>query len=107
MADNTDTGPRADVLTGDELPPGYGTVNPFVAVHGAGGAAAFIRFLSDVFGGRETPAAAPVGAGGLLLHAEVRIGNSTVMLCDAKPHWSFTPALLQVYVRELDAVVER
>jgi uncharacterized glyoxalase superfamily protein PhnB len=42
-----------------------------------------------------------------LIHAEVRIGDSTVMLCDAKPHWSFTPALLQVYVSDANAVVER
>ncbi|HET7305226.1 MAG TPA: VOC family protein [Segeticoccus sp.] len=96
-----------EVLTGAALPPGYGSVNPFVAVRGPGGATAFIRFVEDVLGGRETLAAHTVDRDDLLIHAEVRIGDSTVMLCDAKPHWAFTPALLQVYVGDLEPVVER
>jgi PhnB protein len=48
-----------------------------------------------------------VSCHGLLIHAEVRIGDSTIMLCDAKPHWAFTPALLQVYGRDVAAVVDR
>lgn len=96
-----------DVLTGEALPPGYGSVNPFVAVRGPGGAPAFMEFLSDVFGARETRAAHTLDADDLLIHAEVRIGDSTLMLCDAKPHWAFTPALLQVYVRNVEAVVDR
>jgi PhnB protein len=96
-----------DVLSGDDLPPGYGTVNPFLAVRGPGGATAFVRFVTEVFGGRETRAAHTVDADGLLIHAEVRVGGSTIMLCDAKPHWGPTPGLLQVYVRDADAVVAR
>ncbi len=94
-------------LTGQRLPPGYGTVNPFVAVRGPGGAPAFIDFVVHVFGARETLAAHTVDVDDLLIHAEVRIGDSTVMLCDAKPHWAFTPALLQVYVEDAGAVVDR
>jgi PhnB protein len=97
----------SDVLTGRALPPGYGSVNPFVAVRGPGGAPGFIRFLEEVFSARETLAAHTLDADELLIHAEVRIGDSTVMLCDAKPHWSFTPALLQVYVRDVGAVLDR
>jgi PhnB protein len=95
------------ILVGDDLPPGYGSVNPFVAVRGPGGAPAFVRFVVDVLGGRETRAAHTVDADDLLIHAEVRVGDSTIMFCDAKPHWAFTPALLQVYVRDVDAVVAR
>ncbi len=29
------------------------------------------------------------------------------MWCDAKPDWPFTPALLQVYVSDADAVLDR
>lgn len=97
----------SDVLTTGALPPGYGSINPFVAVRGPGGAPAFIRFAENVFGGRETLAAHTLDADDLLIHAEVRIGDSTVMVCDAKPHWAFTPALLQVYVSDVAAVVER
>jgi uncharacterized glyoxalase superfamily protein PhnB len=97
---------KSDVLTTGVLPPGYATVSPF-AVRGPGGAPAFIRFGEEVFGARETLAAHTVDADDLMIHAEVRIGDATVMLCDAKPHWSFTPALLQVYVSDAAAVVER
>lgn len=98
---------ETDVLAGTELPPGYGTVNPFVAVRGPGGAEAFVAFVADVFSGRETRAAHTVDADGLLIHAEVRVGDSTIMLCDAKPRWTSTAALLQVYVRDAGAVVAR
>lgn len=96
-----------DVLTGDRLPPGYGSLNPFAAIRGEGGAAAFIEFVCQVFGARETLAAHTLDADDLLIHAEVRIGDSTLMCCDAKPDWPFTPALLQVYVGDVDAVVDR
>ena len=99
--------PADDVLTRTALPPGYGTVNPFVAVRGPGGAEAFIVFVRDVFGGRETLAAHTLDADDLLIHAEIRVGGSTLMLCDAKPHWAFTPALLQVYVGDVETVVAR
>jgi uncharacterized glyoxalase superfamily protein PhnB len=95
------------VLTGPALPPGYGTVNAFVAVRGPGGAAAFIDFTRSVFGASETLPAHTVDADDLLIHAEVRIGDATVMLFDSKPHWAFTPALLQVYVSDAAAVTER
>jgi PhnB protein len=99
--------PMNEVLTGDALPPGSGSVNPFVSIRGPGGAPAFISFAEQVFGARETLAAHTIDADDLLIHAEVRIGDSTVMLCDAKPHWAFTPALLQVYVSEVDPVLGR
>lgn len=98
---------REQVLTGSALPPGYGSVNPFVAVRGPGGASAFIHFLEYVFDARETLAARTVDADDLLIHAEARVGDSTIMMCDAKPHWAFLPALLQVYVQSASTVVER
>lgn len=51
-------------------------------------------------------AAHTVDADDLLIHAEAQIGDSTIMMCDAKPHWAFTPALLQVYVRSASVVVD-
>ena len=107
LTDMTEVARQNVVLTGEELPPAYSSVSPFVAVRGPGGAPAFIRFAEAVFGARETLAAHTVDADDLLIHAEVRIGDSTVMICDSKPHWVFTPALLQVYVSDADVVVER
>jgi PhnB protein len=95
------------VLTGSQLPPGYGSINPFVAVSGQGGAGAFIAFVCEVFDARETLAAHSVDSDDLMIHAEVRVGDSTLMCFDAKPDWPFTPALLQVYVADADAVADR
>jgi len=50
----TESNDAGEVLTGRALPPGYSTVNPFVAVLGPGGAPAFIRFTYVVLGARET-----------------------------------------------------
>lgn len=95
------------VLTGEALPPGYTSVNPFVAVRGPGGAIGFIEFMQSVFAASETLSAHTLDADDLLIHAEVRIGDATIMLCDAKPQWAFTPGLLQVYVADAAAIAER
>lgn len=97
----------SDVVTGGEVPSGYGSLNPFVAVQGSGGAPAFISFVEEVFEGKERLAAHTVDADDLLIHAEIVVGDSTLMCCDAKPDWPFTPALLQLYVNTLDPILER
>ncbi|MCD6059683.1 MAG: Glyoxalase/bleomycin resistance protein/dioxygenase [Thermomicrobiales bacterium] len=48
-----------------------------------------------------------VGEDGSIGHAEVRIGDSVVMMFDAKPHWPDTPAFLRLYVADGDAVFQR
>jgi uncharacterized glyoxalase superfamily protein PhnB len=47
------------------------------------------------------------GADGSIAHAEVRIGDSVVMLFDSKPGWPPTPAFLRLYVPDSDAVHRR
>ena len=44
---------------------------------------------------------------GLLLQAEVSVGTTTIMLAERKPDRPFTPSMLQVYVDDVDAAVER
>jgi PhnB protein len=96
-----------DVLTGDQVPPGDSSVNPFAAVTGPGGAVKFIAFVCEVFEASETLAAHTIDSDDLLIHAEVRVGDATLMCCDAKPDWPFTPALLQVHVADADAILDR
>ncbi len=79
------------------LPLGYGTVTPFVIVKGASG---FIDFMVRAFDGVEL---GRVGEEGAIGHAEVRIGDSVVMLFDSKPDWPPTPAFLRLYVPDSDA----
>ncbi|MGY1583190.1 VOC family protein [Streptomyces sp. MN13] len=37
-------------------------------------------------------------------HAEVRIGDSVVMMFDARPEWPSPPGFLRFYVEDADAV---
>jgi uncharacterized glyoxalase superfamily protein PhnB len=85
-------------------PDGYATVNPFIIADDADGLIGFVR---QVFEATDRPEARTTDADGLLLHAELAIGDTTVMFADRKPDWPFTPSLLQVYVDDLDGTLER
>jgi PhnB protein len=82
------------------------TVTPYLVVQNA---AAAIDFVTDVFGAEETGPRAIGSAGGL--HAEVRIGDSTVMIGGGAPELSWRgdskPAALHVYVPDVDAAYAR
>lgn len=88
-------------------PAGENTVNGFIVVDGA---AELVDFLIEVFDGIEkAEARSPdmYAGDGTLIHAEVRIGNSTIMLADRKADWPFTPALTQVYVADAAETLRR
>ncbi|ADD44603.1 VOC family protein [Stackebrandtia nassauensis] len=83
------------------------TVNGFII---AKGAAELIEFLTAVFDGTETPEAHTpdmYANDGTLIHAEVRIGNSVIMVADRKADWPFTPAMTQVYVTDAAETLRR
>jgi uncharacterized glyoxalase superfamily protein PhnB len=83
-------------------PDGYSTVSPYLIVNNASGV---IDFLAGVFGAEELRRfPAPDGK---LLHAEVRIGDSVVMVADANPEWPAAPGHVYVYVPDVDATYER
>jgi PhnB protein len=86
------------------VPSGHNTVNGFVVVAGA---RAFIAFLCDVFDGAENVQVRTPDRDGSLIHAEVRIGTSTIMLADSKAGWPELPALTQVYVPDAQAVLDK
>jgi uncharacterized glyoxalase superfamily protein PhnB len=65
---------------------------------------ALIAFLERAFGAVEI---ARVDQDGVIGHAEVRIGDSVVMMFDARPHWPDTPAFLRLYVGDGDAVFQQ
>ena len=58
------------------FPSGYHTVNPWVIPKGAAG---FIDFLVNVFEGEETLEARTPDADGLLIHAEVKVGDAVIV----------------------------
>jgi uncharacterized glyoxalase superfamily protein PhnB len=60
-----------------------------------------------VFGGEEHPDARTMDVDGLLLHAELEIGGTTLMFGERKPDWPFLPQLTQIYVADLERVLAR
>lgn len=91
-------------MSAPAAPEGYATVNPFIITTDAD---ELTRFVVEVFGSEERAEARTIDTDGLLLQAEVRVGTTTIMLAERKPDWPFTPSLLQVYVDDLEVVLER
>ena len=91
------------------IPPGYASVTPYLIVD-AGAAA--IEFYQQAFGATELFRLE--GPGNRIAHAEIRIGDSPVMLADedgamnpsAKKLGS-TPVSFMIYVPDVDAAFAR
>ena len=81
-------------------PDGFTTVTPWIVTRNT---AALIDFMKEVFDAEEL---GRVEVEGVLGHAEARIGDSIVMMCDS-PFPMETPSLLHVYVADADAVTQR
>jgi len=79
-------------------PPGYGTVTPWVISRDS---ARLIDFARAAFGAEELGRVP--GPDRSIGHAEIRIGDSVVMMFDAREGWPDTPAYLRLYVPDADA----
>jgi len=80
-------------------PDGYSTVSPYLVVDGAAGT---IAFLQRVFGAEELRRF-PDDAG-RVIHAEVRIGDTVLMIADpGPPDWPAVAGHVHVYVEDVDA----
>lgn len=78
-------------------PENYGTVDPYLVVRGV---EKFITFLEAAFGAQlELKVPNPDGTIG---HAEVRIGDSVLLMFDANEAWPDTPAFLRLYTKNVD-----
>lgn len=85
------------------IPEGYGTVTPWIIVRGAD---RILDFLKDAFGAEET--ARIYDEDGVTIgHAEARIGDSIVMMFDAREDWPDTPAFLRLFVEDGNAAYQQ
>jgi PhnB protein len=91
------------------IPPGYSTVTPYLIIRGAAQA---IEFYKSAFGAVELFRLD--GPDGKLAHAEIKIGNSPVMLADGGMEGNSDPLTLggsavsfMVYVPDVDAAFAR
>ena len=83
-------------------PDGYTTISPYLIVDGA---SATIEFLRNVFGAielRRFPDPA-----GKVMHAEVRMDDTVVMIADGTSGWPPVPTHVHVYVPDVDATYRR
>jgi len=88
-------------MSGSFRPEGYPAVSPYLI---AAGARQVIDFVKQVFGATDLRRyELPDGS---IMHAEVRIGDSVVMIGDAGDAWPPVPSHLHVYVEDVDATYE-
>jgi hypothetical protein len=86
-------------MTTKPIPEGYHTVTPYLIVDGA---QKLIDFLKQAFDAKETFCMR--GAGEKVMHAEVVIGDSTIMIADLTPQWQARSSMIYLYVEDVDAV---
>ena len=92
------------------IPEGCNSVNVYLI---AKDARAAMDFYCKAFGGTQLPCMeAPDGS---VMHGEVRIGNSTIMLSQENPQWNMvsaetlgnSPASLHIYTEDCDAMFQQ
>jgi len=84
------------------IPEGYHSLTPVVVVEGAPG---LIDFLKQVFNAEEEEVYK--GPDGRVIHAELRIGDSVLMISDSNPQFPALPAMANVYTEDVDAAYQR
>ena len=83
-------------------PEGYPSVSPYLIVDGASRTIDFLVRVLEAVELRRFPD--PTGR---IMHAEVRIGDSVVMLADGGAGWPPVPSHVHVYVSDVDATYRR
>src|ERR1700682_774933 len=92
------------------IPDGYHTATPYLIVHDAAGA---IEFYKKAFGATELMRLA--GPGGKVGHAEIKIGDSPIMLADEFPDMGVrgpqalggSAVGILLYIEDVDAMFSR
>jgi len=80
----------------------YRTVTPYLCVRDA---EAELTFLTQAFGASQAEIAR--NEDGTIMHAELRIGDSLVMLGEANERFTAKPAALYLWVDDVDATYEK
>lgn len=83
-------------------PDNYNSVSPYLIVAGA---SRTIEFLTAVFDAVEIRRFAD--AEGKVMHAEVRIDDTVLMLADGAEGWPPIPSYVHIYVADVDATYQR
>jgi PhnB protein len=92
------------------IPDGYHTLTPYLILEDASAA---IEFYKAAFGATEK--ARHAGEGGRIMHAEIQVGDSPIMLADEAPQmnarspnaYGGSPVSLLLYVEDVDTSFTR
>jgi PhnB protein len=84
------------------IPEGYHTVTLWIISRDTD---QLIKFMTEAFGAQEI--ARVQDDDGVIGHAEVRVGDSVVMMFDSRAGWPETPGFMRLYVEDADAVYDR
>ncbi len=85
------------------IPDGFHSVTPYLIVQGV---AKLIDFLKQSFEAEETMART-TRPDGTIMHAEVRIGDSIIMMGEPMGKFQPMPGSIYLYVNDTDAVYKR
>lgn len=85
-------------------PEGLNSVNPVII---SDKAVDTVKFIIEVFGGAENEDVRTYDDDGTIIHSEVKIDNTTLIVADRKDGWPFTPAFTQIYVSDIESVIDR
>jgi uncharacterized glyoxalase superfamily protein PhnB len=93
------------MMEGDSrvVPSNYSRIDPWLISRDTG---AEIDFMGRAFGARERPGSRMLDADGKIVHVEVELADSIVMMFDTQPGWPDLPAHLRVYVEDAEATVD-
>lgn len=83
-------------------PEGYSSLSPYLVVEGA---QRVIEFLQEAFNAVELRRYDMTD--GTIMHAEVRIDDTVVMIGDSGPQWPPFAAFIHLYVTDVDATYRR
>jgi uncharacterized glyoxalase superfamily protein PhnB len=83
-------------------PSGYNSVSPYLVVNGA---EKMLNLLERIFAVKRLRRYD--GPDGLIVHAEIKVDDSVVMVADATSAWPQNQSLIHVYVSDVDAVIRK
>lgn len=85
-----------------KIPEGYHTVTPYLIVQGV---PKLIEFMKKAFDAEELHVTRlPDGS---IMHAEMKVGDSPIMMGEARDEWPPLPAMIYLYVPDTDATYKR
>jgi uncharacterized glyoxalase superfamily protein PhnB len=89
-------------MSSNQKPTGYNSVSPYLIVDGAERTIEFLKAALAAVELRRFP-----GPNGKIMHAEVRIDDTVVMITDGAEGWPPVPSHVHVYVPDVDAAYKR